>query len=83
MSEQTEFEQKRQEFVRQVVNKIIDDPAFREKIIADPFGTMASGDLAQGYAEMNKGSGEVLGYSDDALVSDSQGCCGATCGNTY
>ncbi|HET8840178.1 MAG TPA: hypothetical protein VFN35_01865 [Ktedonobacteraceae bacterium] len=67
--------QKKQDLSRQIINKIVNDPAFREQLTADPKGALVNGGFWESYIELYGSSdAEVSGYSADP-VAGSDYCC--------
>lgn len=65
-------EQKKQDLSRQIIHKIVNDPAFREQLSTDPRGALMSSDFWPEYAELyGQGDAEVSGY----MESFSEYCC--------
>jgi hypothetical protein len=70
-------EQKKQDLSRQIIGKIVNDPAFREQLTADPKGALQGSDFWETYIELyGDADVEVSGYEAVAPVSSfSDYCC--------
>ncbi len=67
----TEFEQKKELLTRRIVDKIVNDTAFREAIITNPAQALATAGFAKDMQELSEtAQGEVSGYG----FTDSWGC---------
>lgn len=67
-----DVEQKKQDLSRQIINKIVDDPAFREQLTADPKEALVNGGFWETYTELYvNADAEVSGYSTAPEGGDS------------
>jgi hypothetical protein len=66
-------EQGKQDLSRQIINKIVTDPAFREELTANPKAALQNGGFWESYTELYgaEAEGEVSGYE----LSFSDYCC--------
>ena len=68
----SELDQQKQDLSRQIINKIVNDPAFREQLSSDPRGALVSAGFWDAYTQLYADpNAEVSGY----MASFSEYCC--------
>jgi hypothetical protein len=69
-------EQKKQDLSRQIIGKIVNDPAFREQLTADPKAALQNGGFWESYLALyGEAEVEVSGYEAAPVSSFSEYCC--------
>ncbi len=65
------LEQKKQELSRRVMDKIANDPVFREQLATDPAAALQGSEFWDAFQELSESGKEVAGY----IADDFSYCC--------
>ncbi len=73
-----DFDQKRQDLTRRIVDKVVNDPQFREAVINNPSETVTHSEFGKDLQELansDPAGGDVSGYAAKPKFTDSWSIC--------